>query len=65
MIILEWVLLIFLIVCAIAATVSKRLITTVLIFMSYSVIMSIIWILLESTELAGTESAVGECVTSI
>ena len=45
MIILEWVLLIFLIVCAIAATVSKRLITTVLIFMSYSVIMSIIWIL--------------------
>ncbi len=65
MIILEWVLLIFLIVCAIAATVSKRLITTVLIFMSYSVIMSIIWILLESPDLAGTEAAVGAGVTSI
>ena len=65
MIILEWILLIFLIVCAIAATVSKRLLTTVLIFMSYSLVMSIIWVLLESPDLAGTEAAVGAGVTSI
>lgn len=65
MIALEMILLAFLIVCAIAATVQKNLLTTVLIFMSYSVIMSIIWVLLESPDLAGTEAAVGAGVTTV
>ncbi|MGN0242465.1 MAG: hydrogenase subunit MbhD domain-containing protein [Lachnospiraceae bacterium] len=59
------ILLIFLVVCAIAASVSKNLLNTVLIFMSYSLIMSIIWILLESPDLAITEAAVGAGVTSV
>ena len=33
--------------------------------MSYSVVMSIIWVLLESPDLAGTEAAVGAGVTTI
>ena len=41
------------------------MLTTVLIFMSYSVVMSIIWVLLESPDLAGTEAAVGAGVTTI
>ncbi len=65
MIVLEFILLIFLIACAIVATVHKNLLTTVLIFMSYSVVMSIIWVILESPDLAGTEAAVGAGVTTV
>ena len=61
----EFVLLTFLIVCALAASFTKNLLTSVVIFMSYSVIMSIIWILLESPDLAITEAAVGAGVTSV
>lgn len=55
----------FLIICAIAASLSKNLLNTILIFMSYSLIMSIIWIMLESPDLALTEAAVGAGVTSV
>ena len=55
----------FLIICAIAASLSKNLLNTILIFMSYSLVMSIIWILLESPDLAITEAAVGAGITSI
>lgn len=61
----QFVLLTFLIVCALAASLSKNLLTSIVIFMSYSVIMSIIWILLESPDLAITEAAVGAGVTSV
>ena len=44
------VLLSFLVVCAIAVSFSKNLLNSVLIFMSYSLIMSVIWMLLESPE---------------
>lgn len=55
----------FLVVCAIAASLSRKLLNTILIFMSYSLIMSIIWMLLESPDLAITEAAVGAGVTSV
>lgn len=55
----------FLILCAIAASVTKRLLASIVIFMSYSLIMSIIWVLLESPDLAITEAAVGAGVTSL
>ncbi|MCI8736269.1 MAG: DUF4040 domain-containing protein [Lachnospiraceae bacterium] len=63
--IFQYILLIFLVVCAIAVSFSKRLLNSILIFMSYSLIMSIIWILLESPDLAITEAAVGAGVTSV
>lgn len=59
------ILLIFLIVCAVAASLSKNLLNTVLIFMSYSLVMSIIWVILESPDLAITEAAVGAGVTTV
>lgn len=59
------ILLLFLIVCAIAASLSKNLLNSILIFMSYSLIMSVIWILLESPDLAITEAAVGAGVTTV
>ena len=60
-----YVLMAFLIVCAISVSFSKNLLNSILIFMSYSLIMSVIWIVLESPDLAITEAAVGAGVTSI
>ena len=57
--------LVFLIVCAIAVSVTKSLLTSVTIYMAYSMVMSIIWITLESPDLAITEAAVGAGVTSL
>ena len=59
------VLFIFLIVCAISVSFSKNLLNSIIIFMSYSLIMSILWILFESPDLAVTEAAVGAGITSI
>ncbi|MCM1118833.1 MAG: DUF4040 domain-containing protein [bacterium] len=59
------ILFLFLIVCAVAASLSKSLLNTVLIFMSYSLVMSIVWIILQSPDLAITEAAVGAGVTTI
>ncbi|MBQ1312025.1 MAG: DUF4040 domain-containing protein [Blautia sp.] len=53
------ILLILLIICAIAVNLTGNLIQAVVIFMSYSSIMCIIWILMESPDLAITEAAVG------
>ena len=55
----------FLVVCAIATSVSKNLLVSVVIFMAYSVLMSIVWMILQSPDLAVTEAAVGAGVTSI
>ena len=61
----EVILLLFLVLCAISVSVSRNLMNSILIFMSYSLVMSIIWILLESPDLAITEAAVGAGVTSL
>lgn len=60
-----YILLLFLVICALAVSFTKSLLNAVLVFMSYSLIMSIIWVLLESPDLAITEAAVGAGVTSI
>ncbi|MBE6932329.1 MAG: DUF4040 domain-containing protein [Ruminococcaceae bacterium] len=65
MLIFEHILLLFLVACAIAVSFSKNLLNSIIIFMSYSLVMSIIWILLESPDLAITEAAVGAGVTSL
>ena len=63
--IFKGILLVFLILCAIFVTFSKDLLRSVLIFMTYSLVMSIIWVLLESPDLAITEAAVGAGVTTV
>ena len=57
--------LILLLVLAIAVTLSKKLLPAVMIFMFYSLVMSAIWLLLESPDLAITEAAVGAGITSV
>ena len=60
-----YILMIFLVVCAVAVSLSKKLLNSILIFMSYSLVMSIIWMMRETRDLAMTEAAVGAGVTSI
>ncbi|MBP3475130.1 MAG: DUF4040 domain-containing protein [Lachnospiraceae bacterium] len=61
----QYILLLFLIVCAVSVSLSKNLLNSILIYMSYSLIMSILWVCLESPDLAITEAAVGAGVTSV
>ena len=53
------ILLVLLIVCAIVVNLTPNLLQAVVIFMSYSSIMCVIWLLMESPDLAITEAAVG------
>ena len=59
------ILLILLVVCAVGVNFGKSLLQAVIIFMSYSSIMCILWVLLESPDLAITEAAVGAGVSSV
>ena len=61
----EIILLVSLVVCAVSVAFTKDLLTSIVIFMSYSLIMCVIWVLLQSPALAITEAAVGAGVTSI
>ena len=61
----QLILLLFLVVCAVSVSFSRNLLNSVLIYMSFSLIMSIVWLCLESPYLAITEAAVGAGVTSI
>lgn len=63
--IFTYILMGFLVLCAISVTFTKNLLISILIFMSYSLIMSLIWILLKSPDLAITEAAVGAGITSV
>ena len=65
MTVLQYLLLGFLVVCAISVSFSKNLLNSIIIYMSFSLVMSMIWICLESPDLAITEAAVGAGVTSI
>lgn len=58
-------LILFLVACAVCASITKNLLVTIIIFMSYSLIMSIIWVFLQAPDLAITEAAVGAGVTTV
>ena len=63
--IFEYILLIFLIACAITVSLVRNIITAVIIFMSYSIVMSIVWAMLQAPDLALTEAAIGAGITSV
>lgn len=58
-------LVILLVICAVAVSATKKMLPSIIIFMSYSLIMSIIWLILEAPDLAITEAAVGAGITSV
>ena len=63
--VLNVILLIFILSCAVAVSVNKDLLTSIIIFMAQSIAMSIVWILLEAPDLAITEAAVGAGITTL
>jgi len=65
MIVFTALLLGFLIICAISACFHKSLLASIVIYMAYSSIVCIIWVLLESPDLAITEAAVGAGINSV
>lgn len=62
---IELMLLGLLVVCGISACVSRNLLVSLVIFMAYSIIMSVVWVLLQAPDLAITEAAVGAGVSSL
>lgn len=65
MTVFQYLLMAFLIICAVSVSFSKKLLNSVLIYMSFSLVMSILWICMESPDLAITEAAVGAGITSV
>ena len=62
---LSTLLLVFILLCAVAVSLTKDLLTSIIIFMAQSTAMSVVWILLRSPDLAITEAAVGAGVTTL
>ena len=65
MIYVEVILIVFLLICAISVCLVNNLLVSLIIFTAYSLVMSVIWLFIESPDLAITEAAVGAGVTSI
>ena len=63
--ILIMVLLALILVCTVATMLTKRLLTAIVIYMTFSLIMAVVWALLQAPDLAITEAAVGAGITSI
>ena len=59
------ILLLSLIVCAVATALSKRVMTAIIVFTSYSIVMAVLWLLLRAPDLAITEAAVGAGVNGV
>ena len=65
MVILNIILIIFLVVCAVAVERTKDLLSAIIIFASYSLVMAILWLILMAPDIALTEAAIGAGVTTI
>jgi len=61
----EAILLSFLVIAAVTVCVMKHLLASVIIFASYGVVMSVLWILLAAPDLAITEAAVGTGISGV
>ena len=65
MTVLESILLAGLVICAAAAPMCKRLLASVIVYMAFSVILALLWSMLQSPDLAITEAAVGTGISGI
>ncbi len=66
-IMVEWfhfLLLVFLIVCAVTVARTANLLNAVILFVAYSLVMAIIWLMLSSPDVAITEASIGAGVTT-
>ena len=63
--VIQTILLIGLIVCAVAANFTRKLLPTVIIYATFGTMISVIWLLLRAPDLAITEAAVGAGVSGM
>lgn len=63
--VLNVILLLFIAACAAAVAFTKNILSAVIIFMAQGLVLSVVWIMLRSPDLAITEAAVGAGVSSI
>jgi len=59
------IMLLFLIGASIAVSMMKNLLSTIIIFMVYSLVMALLWQQLNAPDLAITEAAVGAGITTL
>lgn len=64
MAVLEVILLGFLVACALTAVLHRSIMITILTYMGFSIVMSVVWLFLQAPDLAITEAAVGAGVSS-
>jgi len=65
MIFVECILLFMLVLTAVSALFQKRTLISVIVFVVFGLVMSVIWMLLQAPDLAITEAAVGSGVTGL
>jgi len=63
--IVECILLLILLITGITAPLQKNSMLTVIVFTTFGLVMSVVWIMLQAPDLAITEAAVGAGVTSV
>jgi len=63
--ILDLLLLLYLVVCAVGVMRTDDLLSAVILFSSYSMVMAIVWQQLNAPDIAITEAAVGAGITSM
>ena len=61
----ECILLLMLIVIALASLLQKKLLTSVILYSGFGLVLSVVWMLLQAPDLAITEAAVGAGVTGV
>jgi energy-converting hydrogenase B subunit D len=63
--VLDFALLLFMICCAIAAITVKDLIHATIILAGYSLIMTVLWALMNAVDVAFTEATIGAGITTV
>jgi len=58
-------LLLFLVVCAVAIARTRHLLSAVVLFAAYSLVMAIVWQQMSAPDIAVTEAAIGAGITTI
>ncbi len=62
---IDLILLLFLVICALAAVSMKDLLSATLILTAYSLIMALVWTRLNAVDVAFTEASVGAGITTV
>ena len=63
--VLNVILLAVIVICAVAVSLTRELLSAVIIFMIQGLTMSVVWIMLQAPDLAITEAAVGTRISTV